>query len=238
MFFRYVAAVVKKSVDQKQRGSIIDRAQGIKKRCKILFFVGNTEKSHIHILLECVEWDKVKEITKRRQSLGFHLISDWISKDLYLEPYNTVLVVEMKGKFKIPKESGFKQRKITFLPLAQDNYEHIVAELDDKKMSAHGIVSIFQNNQLLYEIFYDPVRSIKVAPICPKPNLKKAHLKHVKCLDEAGKLKLFIMFCFFINFQKFALYYFNLKKCPLCTSTHLDNCDQQQKYSTSKTFEH
>lgn len=173
----------------------------------------------MHTLLECVEWYKVKATSEKRKLLGFNLISEWISKDLYLEPCKAVIAVELKGKFKMPKDSGIKQHKISFIPMAKDNYEHVEVELDDKKLSSYGIVSLFHNNKCLYDIYYDPTRSIRVAPNYLKPNSIKERPKY---LDDAGKIQN-ITYLNSISMHKYLFFYIkllrSLLKCPLFKST-------------------
>lgn len=108
-------------------------------------------------MLECVELQRVSEVCEKRTKYGYHLVSKWISRDLFFTPNSTIVSVEVKGRFKIPKESSVKLPRLSFIPVARDNFAHFLVELRGGGGGvAYGILSLRVESTVLYEIYYYP----------------------------------------------------------------------------------
>lgn len=106
-------------------------------------------------MLECVDLPRVSEICKNRNKYGYHFVSEWISKDFFLIPDKTIITVDVKGKFGIPKECSVKHPKISFIPVSRDNFTRFPVELKSSG-TVYGVLSIRDNKGVLDEIYYDP----------------------------------------------------------------------------------
>lgn len=106
-------------------------------------------------MLECVELQRVSEVCEKRKKYGYHFVSEWISRDLFFTPNSTIVSVEVKGKFKIPKESSVRLPRLSFIPVARDNFSHFLVEWG-KFGVAYGILSLRVERTVLYEIYYYP----------------------------------------------------------------------------------
>ena len=152
---------------------VLEEALSLKKFCKILFFVRKDKRTQrsITILLECVEKKRIAEVAHNRQELGFEHVSQWQSKDLFLNPDKTIISVDVRGKFAIPKSSGIKYPRITFIPVAEDNYTRFQVDMNPSAGGEiYGVLSFRDRRGIIDEIYYDP-KSTKQLP----PNLKIRH---------------------------------------------------------------
>lgn len=140
--------------------SMVQEAYGLKKWCKILFFVGKLKKYNLPIMLECVELQRVEDVCKKRENYGYQFVSDWTSKDLFLTPDKTIISVDVKGIFNIPIESGVKQPRLSFVPSARENFTLFLVNLQNRGKIAYGVLALRENRQILYEIYYDPDKKI------------------------------------------------------------------------------
>lgn len=107
-------------------------------------------------MLECVEVQRVSEVCEKRKNNGYHFVSEWISRDLFFTPNSTIITVEVKGRFKIPKESSVRLPRLSFIPVARDNFSHFLVELGGTTGVAYGLLSLRVERKVLYEIYYYP----------------------------------------------------------------------------------
>lgn len=112
-------------------------------------------------MLECVDLQRVAEVCENRKKYGYRFVSEWISKDFFLIPDKTIITVDVKGKFGIPKECSAKHPKLSFIPVAQDNFTRFLVELKTSG-TVYGVLSIRDNKSVLDEIFYDPASTKKL----------------------------------------------------------------------------
>ncbi|XP_071139054.1 uncharacterized protein PF3D7_1120000-like isoform X2 [Mytilus edulis] len=143
--------------DSSSLESTVQEIYELKKWCQILFFVGKTSNNNVPIMLECVEKHRVAEVCEKRIKIGYHFVSDWISKDLHFTPYSTIISVEVKGRFKIPKESSIRLPRLSFIPVARDNFFHFLVEWRGSGVP-YGILSFRVGRNVLYDIYHDPDR--------------------------------------------------------------------------------
>lgn len=81
----------------------------------------------------------------------------------FLIPDKTIITVDVKAKFGIPKECNTKHPKLSFIPVAKDNFTRFLVELKTSG-TVYGVLSIRDNKSVLDEIFYDPASTIKLPP--------------------------------------------------------------------------
>lgn len=144
--------------------SLVDEVMGLKLWCKLLFFVFETSQRNLIILLECVEKGKVGYVIKQREQYGFRFVSEWISRDFLFSP-ETKILIDIKGKFSLPRRTPFKTYQMTFFPAAEDNFTRFVVEMNQRVGGdIYGIISFRDGNVLLDEIYYDPLSCKKVPP--------------------------------------------------------------------------
>lgn len=136
-------------------GSLIQKGYELRVWCKILFFVGKKTSNNLQIMLECVDLQRVSEVCANRKKYGYHFVSEWISRDFHLIPDKTIITIDVKGKFAIPKESNVKHPKLSFIPVAQDNFTRFPVEIKTSG-AGYGVLSIRDNKGVLDEILYDP----------------------------------------------------------------------------------
>lgn len=136
-------------------------------------------------MLECVEPHRETEVVEKRTKYGCNVVTEWNSKDFFFIPDTTIITVDVKGKFMIPKESSLKFPKLSFIPVARENFTLFLVNL--KACSLYGILSIRDNKSMLYEICYDPASTIRVPPNRSKrycglsnPRPSTAGLKQIK----------------------------------------------------------
>ncbi|CAG2188646.1 unnamed protein product [Mytilus edulis] len=110
-----------------------------------------------------VDLQRVSEVCENRKRYGYNFVSEWISKDFFLIPDKTIITVDVKGKFGIPKECNTKHPKLSFIPVAKDNFTRFLVELKTSG-TVYGVLSIRDNKSVLDEIFYDPASTIKLPP--------------------------------------------------------------------------
>ncbi|CAC5359905.1 unnamed protein product [Mytilus coruscus] len=144
--------------------SVVQEAYGLMKWCKILFFVGKLKNNNLPIMLECVDLQRVSDVCEKREKYGYQFVPEWISKDLFLSPDKTIITIDVKGIFRIPKESGVKHPRMSFVPVARDNFTRFLVELVKFGGPMYGILVLRENRTILYEIFYDPDTTKKFLP--------------------------------------------------------------------------
>lgn len=123
--------------------------------CKILFFVGKLKNYNLPIMLECVDIQRVSDICKKREEYGYKFVSEWISKDFFFAPDKTIITVDVKGMFRISTESGIKHPRLTFVPVARDNFTRFLVELKRGGIE-YGVLVLRENRTILDEICYNP----------------------------------------------------------------------------------
>lgn len=106
-------------------------------------------------MLECVTLERVNEVCEDRKKYGYYIVQEWTSRDFFLAPDKTIITVDVKGKFRIPKESKVKHPKLTFIPVARENFIRFPVEIKTSG-SVYGVLSIRDNKGIMDEILYDP----------------------------------------------------------------------------------
>ncbi|VDI27698.1 Hypothetical predicted protein [Mytilus galloprovincialis] len=107
----------------------VEEAMGLRKWCKILFFVGKKQNNRIKVILQCVEIQKVSVMCDLRKQSGFHFFADCMSSNLFLPPDTTVIDVDIKGRFSLPKASAIRHHKVRFIPSGGDIFTELQVEL-------------------------------------------------------------------------------------------------------------
>lgn len=143
----------------------IQAAYMFTKTCKILFFVRKqTSLSSMMIILECVASEKMEEIIINRKSIyDFDIVKEWTSRDIDMIPDRTVIKVDVRGKFSMPKEAKIKSPAIYCNPFGRENFNRFQVELSQRVGgSLFGILSFRNTKHVIDEIFYDPSSRTKV----------------------------------------------------------------------------
>lgn len=128
--------------------------------CKILFFVRKqTSLTSMMIMLECVEFEKVEEISKtRKERYDFDIVKEWTSKDMLMIPDRTVIKVDVRGRFSMPRGAKIRSPAIFFNPYAKENFTRFQVDLSQRVGgSLYGILSFRDTKGFIDEIFYDPL---------------------------------------------------------------------------------
>ncbi|XP_063438820.1 uncharacterized protein LOC134719789 [Mytilus trossulus] len=143
----------------------IQAAYMFTKTCKILFFVRKqTSLSSMMIILECVASEKMEEIIINRKAIyDFDIVKEWTSRDIDMIPDRTVIKVDVRGKFSMPKEAKIKSPAIYCNPFGRENFNRFQVELSQRVGgSLFGILSFRNTKHVIDEIFYDPSSRTKV----------------------------------------------------------------------------
>lgn len=153
--FRYGCVGTPGSNITSSPASVLPEAYRLMNWCKILFFVGKLKNNNLPIMLECVDIQRVSEICEKREKYGYKFVSEWISKDFFFAPDKTIITVDVKGKFRISTESGVKHPRLTFVPVARDNFTRFLVELNSDGIQ-YGVLVLRENRIILDEICYNP----------------------------------------------------------------------------------
>lgn len=196
--FRYGCVGTPQSNSPSCLESVVQEAYGLKKWCKILFFVGKLKKYNLPVMLECVERERVEEVCKKRENYDYQFVSEWISKDLFLSPDKTIISVDVKGIFMIPIESGVKQQRLSFVPSAQDNFTRFLVNLVRRGEITYGLLGLRENRNVLEEIYYDPYTVRQTIPVNKIGNRGKQPVTTVRLpiqptQSERGNVEIFII---------------------------------------------
>lgn len=163
MYFRYIYVTVSRRSSLQHIQYAIEEAKGLKKWCKILFFVGKKENRRMKVILQCVTKDRVPEVCHLRKQYGFNFVPDCISSDLFLAPDKTVITVDVKGKFRLPTGSSIKFPKVSFITSTNDEFTSFQVEMNEVFCGElYGILSLRIHNKVLHEIYYNPDSTMKV----------------------------------------------------------------------------
>lgn len=114
-------------------------------------------------MLECVDLHRVIEVKKKRAEYGYYFVSEWIGKDFLFIPDKTIINVDVKGSFRIPKESSVKHPKLSFIPVARENFTRFLVEIKTSG-TLYGVLSIRDSKGVLDEILYDPASTKNLPP--------------------------------------------------------------------------
>ncbi|VDI43193.1 Hypothetical predicted protein [Mytilus galloprovincialis] len=152
-----------KSHNTSSLSPIVQEGYGLKKWCKILFFVGKTRNFDLSIMLECVDLKRVSDVCEKRKKDGYRFVSEWISKDCFLFPDKTIITVDVRGKFTIPKYSIVKHPRLSFIPVAHDNFTRFLVELIPSGI-VDGVSSTRYKGSIPNEIYFDPESTNQIIP--------------------------------------------------------------------------
>lgn len=117
-------------------------------------------------MLECVCLDRVSDVCKEREKYDHQFVRECTSRDFLLSPYETIITVDVKGIFRIPTVSSVKCPRLSFLPVAKENFIHFPVELRKGCQLKHGMVVLREHNKrkILDEICYLPRTTKKCIP--------------------------------------------------------------------------
>lgn len=155
--YRFVGAAGLKSSSETSIKYAVEEAMGFRKWCKILFFVGKKQNNRMKLILQCVEIQKMSVMCDLRKKLGFHFVADCMSSNLFLPPDTTVIDVDIKGRFSLPKASAIRHHRVRFIPSGGDIFTEIQVELKaNLSGELYGILVLRHGRDILQQIFYDP----------------------------------------------------------------------------------
>lgn len=80
-------------------------------------------------------------------------------------PDRTVIKVDVRGRFSMPRGAKIKSPAIVFNPYAKENFTRFQVDLSQRVGgSLYGILSFRDTKGFIDEIFYDPATHGKIAP--------------------------------------------------------------------------